>query len=350
MKQLRTAGLIVSLGLLSTCAAAPSRVEATGERRWFPLTVAFGADENTLLMGTCPTEAEDRRDCRVEVLDLKANRSVAFTAPPGRFLQMPSMGADGRSILAVATAIAFDDTGNRPATIVRFDPKAPERAEVVLDSPTELLMPSETKWGFAAWVEKCETATQKYCSSNPYVRLPGQTTPLAFGRDYNFINVGPIFIRQVGVIAEAEYRPSFDLNAPSVIYVENRNNLWYLQNEGENSSKRITQAGLAGLTIFTGGSGDLFIIAENRDGIGIFRQREQAFVRVADYPKEADAEAVFSIAAVADGKKFAAVARYPREVADETKLIVADHLFNWKQAPLPRPMSSRTVSVLAKGV
>lgn len=340
MKRVRPNGQIMALSLLlSACASAQPQAEVA-DGRHYPVTVSFGPDSNTLLLGTCPKHAEDSRDCRVEMLDIAKNRSVAFTAPPGRYLHMPSLAADGKSILAVATAIDADEAGNRAATIVRFDPQAPDRAQVVMSSANELLMPSETESGFAAWTKLCETPTQRYCSIDPLVRWPGEAKPHGLGRSYGFRMIGPIFTANKKIYADAEFPENLDLDHYDILSREDTNRFWRLEPATSLGYEKVAQRGLTGVTGARDAKARLYLHGEDSEGLGYFTQTRTGFQREANVLDNIPGGSIQSYAVDPSGSDFVIVLVFNRRTDKiTTKVMVSHQRTSWRDLTLPAPSS-----------
>lgn len=326
------------------CASAPPEAEKA-DGRHYPVTVSFGPDSNTLLLGTCPKDGEDSRDCRVELLDVVKNRSVAFTAPVGRYLHMPSLAADGQSILAVATAIQADETGNRAATIVRFDPRKPERGEQVVSGRTEIQFPLETDAGLTYWTKVCDGPKDRYCAHDPLVQWRGDAEPHGLGRSYGFRTVGPIFLIGRSVFATAAYPADLPFGSLDVTSPEDTNGFWRLGTRNPKGFEKVPQLGLAGLLGTIDSQGKTYLLGQDDHGIGFFEAAQDSFVRFSKYPDEAGNGSIQSLAVAAKGARIAAVVSFPRQVNDKTILLLSDGPLTWKIKPVPEPRQTTALAL-----
>lgn len=111
----------------------------------------------------------------------------------------------------------------RAARIVRFDSHAPDRAEVVVSSETELQFPSETESGLAYWAKRCDGPKDRYRAHDPMVRLPGEGKPHNLGRSYGFRMVGPTFFAGGKPFANAEFADDFNFHDYDVLNREDTN-------------------------------------------------------------------------------------------------------------------------------
>lgn len=342
-------GLIAALCLLlSACASATPQPQTTDDQR-YPVTVSFGPDANTLLLGTCPRRAPDSRDCRVEMLDVARQRSVAFVAPPGRYLHQPSLAADGKSILAVATAVDADKTGNRAATIVRFAPDKPDRAEVVVDSATELLLPSETESGLAYWTESCAGLTDRYCAHEPMVRWRGDVNPHRLSHRYGFRTVGPIFLAIDKVFATAEFPADLDFAKYDVLSKEDTNNFWQLDATFPLGRKKVPQAGLAGSVGARDGRARLFLLGDDKDGLGLFVAEGGIFRRKSEVPNAVIGGSTTGYVVDREGSSSAMVTLFNRRSEKiHTSLLLSSGGGPWKVLSLPSPARSGQINLMQR--